>query len=77
MHDYPCLVMLDNQMPEDVRRIIVALRHEQVWDAILVEASGGITESTAELYADAEVDVISLGSLTHSPRAMDLSQRPA
>ena len=77
VHDYPCLVMLDNQMPEDVRRIIVALRREQVWDAILVEASGGITETNAELYADAEVDVISLGSLTHSPRALDLSQRPA
>lgn len=69
--------MLDNQMPEDVRRIIVALRREQVWEAILVEASGGITETNAELYADAEVDVISVGSLTHSVRALDLSQQPA
>ena len=77
VHDYPCLVMLDNQMPEDVRRIIVALRREQVWEAILVEASGGITETNAELYADAEVDVISVGSLTHSVRALDLSQRQA
>ena len=77
VHDYPCLIMLDNQMPDDVRRIIVALRREQVWDAILVEASGGITETNVELYADAEVDVISIGSLTHSTRALDLSQRPA
>ena len=75
VHDYPCFVMLDNQMPDDVRRIIVALRKERLWDAILVEASGGIVETNAELYAEAEVDVISIGALTHSSRALDLSQR--
>jgi nicotinate-nucleotide pyrophosphorylase (carboxylating) len=76
VHDYPCFVMLDNQMPDDVRQIIVALRKERLWDAILVEASGGIVETNAELYAEAEVDVISIGALTHSSRALDLSQRP-
>jgi len=75
VHDYPCFVMLDNQMPDDVRQIIVALRKAGVWEAILVEASGGITETNSDLYADAEVDVISIGSLTHSTRALDLSQR--
>lgn len=77
VHDYPCFVMLDNQMPDDVRRIIVALRKERLWDAILVEASGSIVETNVELYAEAEVDVISIGPLTHSSRALDLSQRPA
>jgi nicotinate-nucleotide pyrophosphorylase (carboxylating) len=76
-HDYPCFVMLDNQMPDDVRRIIVALRKAGLWDAILVEASGNISETNADLYAEAEVDVISIGALTHSARALDLSQRPA
>lgn len=76
VHDFPCLVMLDNQMPEDVRNIIVALRRLGLWDAVLIEASGGITERNSDLYADAEVDVISIGGLTHSPRALDLSQRP-
>jgi nicotinate-nucleotide pyrophosphorylase (carboxylating) len=75
--DYPCLVMLDNMMPEDVRQIIVAMRKERVWEGTLVEASGGITEINMELYAAAEVDAISLGSLTHSVRALDLSQKIA
>ena len=77
VHDYPCFVMLDNQMPDDVRQIIVALRKARLWDAILVEASGGISEINIDLYADAEVDVISIGALTHSCRALDLRQRPA
>ena len=74
-HEYPCLVMLDNLMPDDVRQIIVAMRKDKVWEGTLVEASGGITETNMELYAAAEVDAISLGTLTHSVRALDLSQR--
>jgi nicotinate-nucleotide pyrophosphorylase (carboxylating) len=73
--EYPCLVMLDNLLPDDVRQIIVAMRREKVWDGTLVEASGGISETNMELYAAAEVDAISLGALTHSVRALDLSQR--
>lgn len=71
----PCLVMLDNLMPEDVRSIIVNMRKQKVWDAALIEASGGISETGMELYADAAVDAISIGALTHSARALDLSQR--
>jgi nicotinate-nucleotide pyrophosphorylase (carboxylating) len=68
-------VMLDNLMPDDVRQIIVGMRREKVWEGTLVEASGGISETNMELYAAAEVDAISLGTLTHSVRALDLSQR--
>ena len=71
----PCLVMLDNLMPDEVRNIIVAMRKNKVWEGTLVEASGGISESNFELYADAEVDAISIGALTHSARALDLSQK--
>ena len=39
---------------------------------ILVEVSGGITIATAPAYAAAGVDLISLGSLTHSVRNLDL-----
>ncbi len=73
--EYPCLVMLDNLMPDEVRQIIVAMRREKVWEGTLLEASGGISESNMELYAATEVDAISLGALTHSVRALDLSQR--
>jgi len=41
----------------------------------LTEASGGIAESNIEAYARCGVDAISVGALTHSPRALDLSQR--
>jgi nicotinate-nucleotide pyrophosphorylase (carboxylating) len=75
VHECPCLVMLDNLMPEDVRSVILNMRKQKVWDAALVEASGGISETNMELYADAEVDAISIGALTHSARALDLSQR--
>ena len=75
VHECPCLVMLDNLIPEDVRSIIVNMRKQKVWDAALVEASGGISETNMELYADAEVDAISIGALTHSARALDLGQR--
>ncbi len=74
-HPCPCLVMLDNLMPEDVRNIIVAMRKQKVWEGTLVEASGGISETNMELYADAEVDAISIGALTHSARALDISQK--
>ena len=75
-HEYPCIVMLDNLMPDDVRQIIVAMRKEKVWEGTLVEASGGITETNVELYAAAEVGhAISLGTLTHSARDLDVSQR--
>src|SRR5580704_1666106 len=75
VQECPCLVMLDNLMPEEVRSIIINMRKQRVWDAALVEASGGISETNMEPYADAEVDAISIGALTHSARALDLGQR--
>ena len=40
-----------------------------------LEASGGITLENVRAYAEAGVDYISIGALTHSPRAVDLSMR--
>jgi len=51
------------------------LRQEGLWENILVEASGGISETNAGLYAATEVDAISIGALTHSARALDVSLR--
>ncbi|HEX4232025.1 MAG TPA: carboxylating nicotinate-nucleotide diphosphorylase [Bryobacteraceae bacterium] len=73
--EYPCLLMLDNLTPEEVCRILTALRREYLWDATLIEASGGISEKTIEPYAACGVDAISVGALTHSARALDLCQR--
>jgi len=73
--DYPCLVMLDNMAPEEISSVLGAFERENLREAILVEASGGISETNAEAYAACGVDAISVGALTHSARALDLCQR--
>ncbi len=73
--DYPCLVMLDNMTPEEISGVLSALERENLRDATLIEASGGISEGNAEEYAACGVDAISVGALTHSARALDLCQR--
>ena len=72
---YPCLLMLDNMMPKEIRSILDRFRKKDLWDYILTEASGGISEQNVEAYADTGVDAISMGALTHSARALDLCQR--
>lgn len=71
----PCLIMLDNVKPDEAARIIAALRTEDLWDHVLVEASGKISETAVEAYAACGVDAISVGALTHSCRALDLRAR--
>lgn len=71
----PCLVMLDNVKPDEVSKILAALRTEELWDHVLVEVSGKISETAMEAYAACGVDAISVGALTHSCRALDLRAR--
>jgi nicotinate-nucleotide pyrophosphorylase (carboxylating) len=72
---YPCLLLLDNFPPEQIHPILDALRRGRLLEYVLIEASGGISESNIEAYADTEVDAISVGALTHSARALDICQR--
>src|SRR5580658_7212780 len=69
---YPCIVMLDNRTADEVGQIVATLRAENLWDDILIEVSGGISEAGLTAYADAGVDAISVGALTHSCKALDL-----
>jgi len=46
-----------------------------VGDAIILEASGGVTLETVRRIAETRVDLISVGALTHSVKAVDLSMR--
>jgi nicotinate-nucleotide pyrophosphorylase (carboxylating) len=71
----PCLLLLDNMSPERVRGTLHALQAEGLRDEVLVEASGTITESNLEEYASCGADALSMGALTHSPRALDISLR--
>jgi len=70
----PSVVMLDNVPPTEVSRIVGALKEEGLHDGVLIEASGKISEATIAEYASSGVDAISVGALTHSPRALDLRQ---
>ncbi|MGH7934106.1 MAG: carboxylating nicotinate-nucleotide diphosphorylase [Candidatus Binataceae bacterium] len=65
-------ILLDNMDPDDMRRARVI-----VGDGVILEASGGITLETVRAAAEAGVDLISVGALTHSPKAIDLSMRIA
>ncbi|MFA9518452.1 carboxylating nicotinate-nucleotide diphosphorylase [Halopenitus sp. H-Gu1] len=73
------VVLLDNMEPETVERAIEAIaateEPESIGDGVLTEASGGIGLEDVPEYAATGVDVISMGSLTHSAPALDLSFR--
>ena len=67
------IVMLDNFSPEQVRDAVAALKKAGVFGKVMLEVSGGITEQNLLDYASAQVDVISMGALTHSVKALDIS----
>ena len=73
--EYPCVLMLDNMAPSEISAVASMLRREGLWECVLVEASGGVSESNLDGYAACGADVISIGALTHSVRALDLRQR--
>jgi nicotinate-nucleotide pyrophosphorylase (carboxylating) len=66
------IVMFDNMPPAEIRRCLDSLEGKKLRAGRLYEASGGITEENAGEYAASGVDVISLGSLTHSSRSLDV-----
>ncbi|MGI8468853.1 MAG: carboxylating nicotinate-nucleotide diphosphorylase [Pyrinomonadaceae bacterium] len=65
------IIMLDNQTPEEARKLAKMAR--DLNPNILLEASGNMNLDTVRSYAEAGVDLISVGKITHSARAMDIS----
>ena len=65
------IIMLDNRTPEETHQLVELSR--RLAPQVLIESSGGITLETVRAYAEAGVDLISVGALTHSARAMDIS----
>ena len=68
-------ILLDNMPPQDVRRAVE--RCADLEPHIPLEASGGITLENVRAYAETGVDFISVGALTHSAPAVDMSLRIA
>lgn len=62
------IIMLDNMTLEEMRTAVL-----KIGGRALVEASGGVNLESVRAIAETGVDIISVGALTHSPRAMDIS----
>ena len=69
------IVLLDNMTPAETEDAVDALGDTET--EVLTEASGGITLDSLPTYAETGVDVVSLGSLTHSAPSLDVSFRTA
>jgi nicotinate-nucleotide pyrophosphorylase (carboxylating) len=66
------IVMLDNFLPQQAKEASDKL-HKAGLGGVLLEVSGGVTSENLLDYAVAQVDVISMGALTHSVKALDIS----
>jgi nicotinate-nucleotide pyrophosphorylase (carboxylating) len=67
------IVMLDNFSPEEAAKIIKELSRIGIREKVQLEISGGITMQNIRDYAKEQPDIISVGFLTHSPKAVDFS----
>jgi nicotinate-nucleotide pyrophosphorylase (carboxylating) len=67
------VILLDNMTPEQTREAVRQVRAAANGERIMVESSGGITLDTVRHYAEAGVNLISSGALTHSAPSVDLS----
>ncbi|MBI3380300.1 carboxylating nicotinate-nucleotide diphosphorylase [Candidatus Gottesmanbacteria bacterium] len=66
-------LMFDNFTPQIAKQTLTNLRKEFDLSAIIFEASGGIDKNNILLWSKTGVDILSLGSLTHSSKATNLS----
>lgn len=62
------IIMLDNMSLGDMKRAV-----DVIAGRVPVEASGGVNLDSVRAIAETGVDIISVGALTHSPRAVDIS----
>src|SRR6266581_2859564 len=67
------IVLLDNMTPKEVGSSVTLLEARNLRHHLLVEVSGGITRENLASYVKTGVDVISVGAITHSAKAIDMS----
>ncbi|MDQ3835765.1 MAG: carboxylating nicotinate-nucleotide diphosphorylase [Thermoproteota archaeon] len=67
------IVMLDNFTPKLARETIKQITRMGLRKSVMIELSGGIDQRNIQDYLEAKPDFISLGSITHSPKAADFS----
>ncbi|MEM2102269.1 MAG: carboxylating nicotinate-nucleotide diphosphorylase [Candidatus Bathyarchaeia archaeon] len=67
------IIMLDNFSPARIRKTLELLEKNGLRGKVLIEASGGINEENVLEFASTGVDVLSLGAITQSAKALDIS----
>lgn len=67
------VIMLDNFTPQKIKETITLLKKKGLRDKVLIEASGGISEQNILEYTATGVDIVSLGEITDSVKALDIS----
>ncbi|MCF7885440.1 MAG: carboxylating nicotinate-nucleotide diphosphorylase [Candidatus Marinimicrobia bacterium] len=69
----PKVIMFDHFSPTKIKGCLAEAKDKNYYQKIFFEASGNITLDNIRDYAEAGVDVISCGALTHSVKSLDLS----
>lgn len=69
------IIMFDNFVPDALGSLLEQVRSQFSGTVILFEASGNISPENIAGFGKTGVDIISMGYLTHSPKAFDISQR--
>jgi nicotinate-nucleotide pyrophosphorylase (carboxylating) len=67
------IIMLDNFSSKQIEKAIKLLKKAEFFGKILLEASGGIKTENIIEFASTGVDIVSLGEITDSARALDIS----
>jgi len=67
------IIMLDNFTPDMAKKVINELENRGLRQKILLEISGNITPNNIEEYAQLNIDIISMGFITHSVKAVNMS----
>ena len=62
------VIMLDNMSPGDMKKVV-----DMAQGKVKIEASGGVTLDNVRTIAETGVDFISVGAITHSAKAVDIS----
>ena len=67
------IIMLDNFSPKQVEKAVSILKKRGFFGKILLEASGGVTFDNVLDFASKGIDIVSLGEITHSVKALNIS----
>lgn len=67
------IIMLDNFSPKQVEEAVKILKNAGFYGKVLLEASGGITADNILDFASKGIDIVSLGEITHSVKALNIS----